>query len=386
MSGLSLVLVLAMQALAPEPAHAATQQALVTPVETPAPAPEPAPPPTPEAITAIPAELQALLRERVVGHGSRENRLQRLVDFMFDADGLALEYDGHTTSTVAQSFRRHKVNCLSFSLLFVALARQAGLDAYVQETDHVLAWYEGSGVLYSAGHVNAGVDLGHRRQTIDIDSSIMMTRGPPQKISDQRALAHYYNNRGAELMDQQQPVAARKYLDTAIAMAPDFLGTWNNLGVLEMRTGDVQAAERAYLNAYRKDPGYAATLSNLVSLYRQTGDRARAAVFEGQLFQVEQNDPFHHMLLALAYEQRGDFEQAVDHYRQAIRLHSDHRLYFGLARVYIQMGDRRHARRALERARDAAGNDARGLYQAKLEKLRKHRDSRNGYNPMPQTR
>lgn len=329
-------------------------------------------PPQPESIAVIPPGLQAQLQQQVIRRAiTREQRLHRLADFMFDPEGLALQYDAYTTRTVEESYRDRKANCLSFSLLFVALARQAGLDAFIQESDQVLSWYEEGGTVYNTGHVNVGVRIGHARHTVDIDRSVLVTRGPPLAISRERALAHFYNNRGAELMVRGQSVAARRHLELAIRMDPDYLGSWNNLGVLNLREGDPAAAERVYAVALSKNRKHAPTLLNLVTLYKRTGDLARSAELERRLQKVQLKDPFHQLLLAIGCEKRGDYANAIVHYKRAIRLHRDeHRFHFGLARAYMQLGDLRHARSALARAYELADDDSeRSRYQAKLNRL-----------------
>ena len=331
----------------------------------------PAGPIAPSEVVAVPpALLERLQREVLAPTRSRERRLDLLVQLLFAPGGLALEYDGSRTRTIDEAFTDHKANCLTFSLLFVTLARQAGIDAYVQETDHVLAW-QGSGALYGNGHVNVGVKVGPARKTVDIDRSVVSIRGAPRAISDERALAHFYNNRGAELMEQGRLQPARRHLDTAIRMEPAFVGAWNNLGVLHMREGAVKEAERAYATALDHKKRYAPTLSNMVNLYRHTGDAKRLAEYEKRLFDVQRRDPFHQIILALGYERSGDYAAAIEHFRRAIRLKAkEHFVYFGLARSYARLGDTRRAVDALVHARDAAG-DRRDMYQTKLERLRR---------------
>lgn len=328
-------------------------------------------PAAPEQVLAIPAWLDALVRTRVVETTtSRDKRLERLIELLYGPAGLALQYDGATTRTIAQSVTERKANCVSFALMFTALARRAGIDAYVQETDHVLAW-QGNGALYGNGHINVGVKIGGVRKTVDIDRSVVSIRGIPRAISDERALAHFYNNRGAELMDAGRLLAARKHLDMAIRMEPDFVGAWNNLGVLQMRQGAQAEAERAYATALEHKKRYAPTLANLVNLYRHTGDTKRLAEYEKQLFEVQRRDPFHQIILALGYERRGNYTAAIEHFQRALRLKAkEHFVYYGLARSYAHLGDTRRAADALVHARDVA-SDQRDRYQTKLERLRR---------------
>lgn len=350
----------ALMAPAPVRAQAAPQ---AIPVQAPA-LPEPA------AILAVPPELEALLEQQVVrATASREARLERLVDLLFGTQGLALEYDGSRTRTIAESFADHKANCLTFSLMFVALARRAGIDAHVQETDRVLVW-QGSGALYGNGHVNVGVRIGRSRMTVDIDSSVISIRGMPRVIDDRRALSHYYNNRGAELMADGELHAARAHLARAIELTPDFIGAWNNLGVLAGREGALEQSRSAYARALEIDPRHSPSLSNMINLYRRLGDGRRQAEFEARLEEVQRRDPFHQILLAMNYEQAGDYAAAVQYYRRALRLKArEHFVYYGLARAYAHLGDVRRATDALVHARDAA-RDKGAIYQAKLDRLR----------------
>ena len=92
----------------------------------------PAAVPTIEQVMAVPAPLRAEVHARVVEPGcTRNEQLERLAHYVFGDDGLALEYDNEVTRTVAQVYQDRKANCLSFTLLFVALAREAGLDRTV---------------------------------------------------------------------------------------------------------------------------------------------------------------------------------------------------------------------------------------------------------------
>lgn len=322
------------------------------------------------SVVAIPAALEAQLKTQVIRlSASREKRLDALVNLVFSDTGYALQYDGTLTRTAAQSAAERRANCLSFSLLFVALARRAGIEAYVQETDHVLAW-QGGDALYGNGHVNVGVKVGMARKTVDIDRSVVSIRGMPRPISDERALSHFYNNRGAELMREGRLEAARAHFDESLKLTPAFVPALNNLGVLSMREGDYVQANQAYAAALKEDARHAPTLSNMVNLYRKTGDARRQHEFEARLFKVQRRDPFHQIILALGYEKSGAYADAAEHYRRAIRLKArDHFVYFGLARAYAHLGESARATEALMRARDAAG-DSRGMYQTKLDRLR----------------
>lgn len=331
--------------------------------------------PNPRQITTVPPELLKQLRDNVINKSySRERRMKLLVDYIFSKQGLGLEYDSSVTRTVEQTFRDRKGNCMSFTLLFVTLAREAGVSAYVQEVGQALSWYQEENTLYNAGHVNVGIQLGTDQGTVDLDRNILLARGGPKRISDKRALAHFYNNRGSELMQDGYIVAAKAHFDAALAQDPGFAPAWNNLGVLRMRNHQPGLAERDYLAALQRDASYAPALSNMVNLYQFTGDEAKVDTYMHRLRRAQLGDPFYQFLQADQAEKRGDYAIAATHYRRAIRLYDKvHQFHFGLARVYFLSGDMERARRELSRALALSSEDAvmRNRYQAKMDSLRR---------------
>ena len=314
--------------------------------------PPPEPMPSPEQIMAVPPALRAQLQRQVIGDGGPgRQRMQRLVEFLFDPSGLGMTYATDATLTVAQAYQQRKANCLTFTLLTVALAREAGLDAHAQEIDDVVAWRVEDNVVYRFNHVNAQIAIGRMRYTVDVARDEVLTRHQPESISDQRLLALYYNNRAAELLADNQPDVAAPYMAMTLQLAPRYASGWANAGVLRLRQGDLRGAERDYLKALGFDPAHAGALFNLVTLYRDRGDGVRSARFQQRLEKVQMKDPYFQFLLAMDDERQGDYAGAVRHYRSAIHLYrGDSRFYAGLARVYLQLGEERQARRAMHHA------------------------------------
>lgn len=345
--------------------------ALATAPASPPPAAEALP--APETLMQIPPELRHLVQQRVVRRSqSQQERLQRLVEMMFAGDGLALQYGARDTYSVAESYAARRVNCLSFTLLFVALAREAGLTARAQEVGQVLAWYEQGGLAYDYGHINAQVRVDARLATIDLDSNILMDRRGPHAVPDKRLFAHYYNNRGAELMADGRFEPARAHFEQALRLDPELADAWNNLGVLDFRENAFDAAAVHYARALALEPRHAATLSNALNLYRRTGDDARAAQALALLQQVQARDPFHQYVLGTEAERRGDYAEAARRYTRAIQLYPDaHQFHFGLARVAFLSGDNRLAERELRLARTLGPASEQQHYQAKLDSLQR---------------
>lgn len=310
------------------------------------------PMPRPEQVMAVPPELRTQLQQQVIdAGGSERSRLERLTVFLFQKSGLSMEYSPDVTLTVEQAYRTRKANCLTFTLLTVALARESGLQAYGQELDDIVAWRVDDNIVYGFNHANAGITIGRSRLTVDVARDLVMARDPPKPISDQRLLALYYNNRAAELLAGASPAAAAPYMAMALQLDPRYAGAWANAGVLYLREGDPRAAERDYLKALALDPANASALVNLVTLYRNNGDEARRAIYARRIEEIQVKNPYFQFLQAEDDEKQGDYAGAVQHYQRAIRLYDgDARFYLGLAHAYQQLGEDRHARRAMNRA------------------------------------
>jgi Flp pilus assembly protein TadD len=336
--------------------------------------PETAPPP-PEQVMAVPPQLQAQLQAEVIEPARGDlDRLQRLVQFMGDGDGergLGLQYREAATYTVAEAYLNRQANCVTYTLMFLALARLAGIEAYPQEIEETLFWQQFGDIVYRGNHVNVRARVGRQLYLVDVGGDSVLGRHPARRIPMQRALALYYNNRAVTLLSGQRMSAALAHAGIALELDPDYPVTWSNTGVLRLRSGNRSGAELAYLTALRLDPKNASALFNLVGLYQRSGDRGREAPLRRRLEKVERRDPFHQFLLALEYEKRGDGARAVKHYLRAIGLHGDeHRFYSGLARAYLLDDDPRRARRALQRALFLAGDEAtRSSYQSRLQQL-----------------
>lgn len=329
------------------------------------------PPPSPQTLLAIPPELQRLLRQKVM-HGAQEMRVRALVHLIFDEDALGLRYSTEATHTVAETYQLRSANCLSFTLFFVALAREAGIPARPQEVGQVLSWWQDQRTIYNFGHVNAQVRIDGRPGTVDLDASVLMDRRGPRVITDERLFAHYYNNRGSELMAAGQNGPARAYFQQALRMDATLPNVWNNLGVLESREGDLTAAGRDYAQALALNPSHVASLSNRINLYRRLGDDAHADATLKYLEQIRAVDPFYQFMMGRQAESSGRYAEAISRYRRAVTLYpAAHQFHFGLARAYFLSGNARLAEREMRRARDLGPENDRTRYQAKIEGLQR---------------
>ena len=320
---------------------------------------------------ALPPELKARLDAEVVaGAFTQTQRFQRLANFIVADDGLGMTYEEDATYTVAQAYATRQANCLTFTLLVLALAREAGIEAYPQEVGETLSWREVDGTVYRDNHINAGVRIGTHRYTIDPAADLTFGGQAPVKVSHARLMAHYYNNVAVDRLQQRLLPVALKDMAVALSLDPGYATLWSNVGVMQLHDHDPNAAEQSYAKALDLDPKDASALFNMVQLLDRRGD-PREGYYRQRLARVEQKDPLQQFMQALDYERAKDYPRAVDHLQRAIQLKPDeHRFYAALARIYRAAGDDRDANAALARAQSLSDGSARDMYRAERERLR----------------
>lgn len=304
-----------------------------------------------QAAMALPDELRQALPALELDNVSELDRVRRLFEFMVAEDGLALRYLEQPTYGIAESYARREVNCLSFTMMFIALARAAGVDAYAQMSEDTLAMRLVDDTLLRARHVKAGIDANRLQYTVDVGWRSIVAERRPRRISDAQLVALLHNNNAVENLQGGDRAGAAVEIAAALALDPDSAMIWSNAGVIELRSGRRDAAERAYLRALDLDRDNIGALGNLVALYRATGATRLAGRYDDRLRGVQASDPFSQFLMAQGLMDSGAYDMAASHYRRAIRLLPNQpQFHRSLADAYEKAGKDRAARRARDHA------------------------------------
>lgn len=318
-------------------------------------------------------ELKALAN-RVAPPGDSANyKVRELVRMLLSPTGAHLKYNGVRTYTAAESFRLSEANCLSFTMLFVALADEVGLEVYLNEVDVPPIWdVQGDERLLYYRHVNAVVELPLSfRKVVDINMTEYDVKYPQRKISRAHAEAMYYNNRGSELMYEKQYQRAFLYFRKALTLQPQAGYIWGNLASLYRRVGRNDLAEAGYRHALHQDGFDPVAAGNLARVLRAAGKEAEAVRMDESVASFRARNPYYHYSLASHDYRNGRYLAASDHLDRAMNLYrKDHRFYQLRAMLDFQAGDLASARMDLEKAAEYAYDDklkARYLY--KLDRL-----------------
>ena len=309
---------------------------------------------------------------------SPHSRLNELLFAVMGEDNFELVYDD-TTRTAQQTFRERHGNCLSFTNMFVAMARHAGLNASYQEVEIPPDWsFAGQAFLLSQ-HINVLVNFRHYSPRV-VDFNISYEPGityefniiyERQVVSDSRARAHYFNNIGAELMllGGDTRLALANFRES-IRADETFSPAWINLGILYRRDGYVEYAEAALLQALKFDSSSLVAMSNLASLFEEDGRIQSAEYYRNQVQAHRMRNPYYRFHLAQSDVINGDYAAAREHLRFAIKRRKDEdRFYFLMGVSYALSGDQDAAEEWIVKAKELASDSDRRNYQNKIDRL-----------------
>lgn len=318
---------------------------------------------------AVNDDMRAFLAQHVPEGVSDERKVALILSAILER-GLELRYNNFRTLTAEEAFYQREGNCLSFTNLFVALAREAGVRANFQEVDVPPSWtLQGDTYLYNL-HVNVLVNMANREQVIDFDITSYNKRYHRRVISDQTALAQYHNNMAVYWLSENEIELAFPHLQFALDVRPHTAYFWTNLGSLYRRGGKLEEAEAAFLVAVDIDNDPTA-MSNLSRLYQQLGEPQLAQYYADKTELFRARNPYYLFRLAeKAYAQK-DYAQTEKLLEKAIRYRKDeHEFYRLLGLSYLQHGERAKAQRRFKQAAELVDEPAqRERYNHKLHLL-----------------
>jgi Flp pilus assembly protein TadD len=323
-------------------------------------------------VLALSDEMREFLKVHVNRGATDVFKLQQLIDAVMGTKTFGLEYD-ENTRTAAETFHLQLGNCLSFTTMFVTLARGAGLKADFQEVDIPPDWSTRKDIFVLNRHVNVTLYLGAAgTHVVDFNIGDFQSTFKVNQISDRRAVAHFFNNIGVERMQDGDTVEAVAYFRQAIVESDgDFSPAWTNLGTLYRKHGHFRYAEAAYLQALRVDKQDAVAMSNLVALYGKMGDLDKSRIYQKRVDEHRMQNPYLRYSLARDAFFNHDYDTAIEHLKVAIRKDkNEDKFYFLLGLSHLMMGDEKVARRWTSKAEKLAETDEQKYrYSTKIEAL-----------------
>jgi len=323
-------------------------------------------------VLAMSPDMRGFVDGHVDRNGSSYVKLHQLLYAVINEGGFGLKYND-LTHTAAETFNKRNGNCLSFTNMFVAMARDTGLKVSLQEVDIPPDWTMKGDIYVLSRHMNINVDLGfHGEHVVDFNIDDFRSTYDRRKVSDDRARAHFFSNQGVERLHAGDELEAFLFFREALRFDPGFAPGWNNLGILYNRSGYRDHAEASFLQALevKQDDGLL-PMSNLEGLYEAKGDEERAEYYRGRVRYHRSRNPYYQYHLAREAFQERNYDEAIEYLQRAIRSKEwEDSFYFLLGLSYLQIGEEEKARRWLTKAEEVAEGEAlKRNYHNKLELL-----------------
>ena len=292
----------------------------------------------------VDAEMVQQVDDAVGHHGTQEERLRYLHRYLSDAGYVNFQYLPERSLTARQAFRERRGDCIAYTNLFLALARQIGIRAYFVHVNQVKNYYERDGWSFTSSHVAVGAGRGPTAVIIDFSREVSdWWLSVYDTIEDSAALALFYNNVAVQRMVEGRRPEAEHLFRFLLARAPEVPELYNNLGVLLNR--DHRHAEAlTFLEAgLLRFPTYEPFFTNALTAARGAGRVDLVRDLEKKGKSVEQADPFFLFAKGLSFFQDAHFDLAASELSRAHDAKPDSPVILAwLARAYLS-GDRREA-------------------------------------------
>jgi tetratricopeptide (TPR) repeat protein len=313
---------------------------------------------SPGAVLTLSAETASALDKVLLQTRNVSERIDLLVDTIYGPRRREFDYRSAVTTPAEQTFRQRAGNCLSLSLMTIALADKFGLYAQLQEVPMVPVWERQGQFDLISGHVfvivrrtgfrDAGIMDVSGDLVIDFDPAIRRAyRGRVSSfpILRERGLAMFYNNRGAEAYVAGRLGEAFANYRQAVGLDAGFYGTWFNLSQLYLRIDQPGAAEAVLKHALEIDPQRYSGLQAMQNLLGKQGRDGEAALYAQRIARLRDSDPYYHYMIGAGKFSSGDLRGAIGSFERATSLG------IGFVEVHEALRDAYRATGDIEKAR-----------------------------------
>jgi tetratricopeptide (TPR) repeat protein len=305
-----------------------------------------------------------------------------LLNALYTKGKLRLDYDPSMTRNASEAFDARAGNCLSLVIMTAAFAKELDLQIQYKSADTDEVWSRSGDLLLGNGHVNLTIGSGlsdirirgtyEIPMTVDFLPSDEINRLPTREIPETTVVAMYLNNKSVEALTRGQLDEAYGWVREAIRQGPEFASSYNTLGVIYLRHGDLGQAARVLGYVLEREPNNTTVLSNLADVQTRLGNEAEAASLRSRLARIDPHPPYYYFNLGMAAMGQNDFRAAKSWFvKEVARADYNDEFHFWLGVAYFKLGEIELAQRQLLLAIEKSSTRGdRDRYSAKLSWLR----------------
>ena len=169
---------------------------------------------------------------------------------------------------------------------------------------------------------------------------------------------------GVALSRRDELQSAAQFWRAAIALKPEHVEVYHNLGSIYVKMGQVDKAFVIWNQALALEPNRAHTHYNMGNALYGKGDLEGAITAWSRTVELDRDDHKAYYNLGNAYFKLKQFDRALSAYQRAAERDSDNsNIFYNIAQVHIERGDEEEAIRHLRQAIEHKVNDPEAYYQ-----------------------
>ena len=155
-------------------------------------------PENPDELLRVDDEMRAFFEPRIPHTHSVERRIDAIVEAVLGENGLHFRYEANGLYDVRETFRRRAGNCVSYSMLIVAVAREFRIPAEFNEVNVRPRWNRAGKLVLRTGHINVRVPESGGDFEIDLKmmANFRASGGMARAVNDARAFSSMYTSAG----------------------------------------------------------------------------------------------------------------------------------------------------------------------------------------------
>lgn len=327
-------------------------------------------------IFALDAEMQHYLDNEINRKVYADGKIMALFNQLFHNDRVKFSYDAAKTRGAADVFRERRGNCLSFTIMTAAFAKQMGLPIQFHNVANGEIWDRNGNLDFLIGHVNVTVGypgIAHAigpepARVIDFAGDQNLRNEWSEDIGEDVIVAMYLNNRSVEELAKGDLANAYWWARAAIVHTPAFLGSYNTLGVIYTRNHMTAQAEAVFRRVLEHEHDNVVAMSNEVQALNALGRHDEAQALKQRLTALQPYPPYYFFNRGIEAMRTGDFKTARSEFTKEVnRASYNHQFHYWLALADYYLGDVGETRKQLTIAMENSPNpEQHDLYAAKL--------------------
>ena len=283
-------------------------------------------------------------------------RFKAVFDFLCENGKVNIDYNLHKTLTAQETYEQKKGNCMSYTGLFVAIARHLNLPVYFAYINNIVDFEEKDGSYIVSSHIAAGFNDGVKTLLVDFLREKENFQFY-EKIDDLTAYCLFYNNLAVEKVSEGKYDEAQQILDFLLSLKPSLKEVLNNKGVLYLKKGEYDTAMKIFDRMRLEKMNYQPALHNGLLTAQILKNTYYEQIFEKELKEFADNDPIILYEKSIDLARKGNYNEAIDLTKRAIiQKPQSAFLYATLSVLYIKNGNLDKARDAFKRAKRMSPN------------------------------